>query len=75
MDGKLDKEVHGLFVQLCHYVDGVMNAVSNPAGREVHRALRGARFVAYMARRAIFHRSAKGEGDQQQAPAGEPAAA
>jgi hypothetical protein len=71
--GKLQGEGAAVFTQIAQFADVCVQAWGNPAAREVHRALRGARFVAYMARRGIFHGKNSGQSNQkpnEEAPAG-----
>lgn len=81
--GKLQGEAAAVFTQIGQFADVCVQAWGNPATREVNRALRGARFTAYMARRGIFHGKNSGESNQAKpeaapeaapAPAAKPAA-
>ncbi|BDD79616.1 hypothetical protein [Burkholderia phage FLC9] len=73
LDAAIEKHSHGKYEagagavlqQAAGYADQLVQAWGNPAVREVRRALRGARFVAYMARRGIFHGSNSGQSDQK----------
>lgn len=73
-----DKEASRLINQLFWYACNLCEAAYNLPSSEVHRALRGARFTGYLARRAIYHKSNKGgapaaapkEGEQEAKPAG-----
>jgi hypothetical protein len=71
--GKLQGEAAAVFMQIAQFADVCVQAAGNPAIREANRALRGARFVAYMARRGIFHGKNSGQSNQEApaAPAGE----